>query len=334
LRSTEIPDPPAGDPQLEGVDVLRKAWSQYWSNGNFESLPGDRAAGRLVALDTAWRDFFSGLPSEARLLDLATGGGDVIRRAIAVRPDFRITGVDFADLTAVNATFQIPGIELVGNTDVSNLPFADASFDGITSQFGIEYAEMLGATQEAVRVLAPRGCGCFVLHHVDSPITQGVAKSLAAYRAVFADSSAFKSGRKVFELYQDRAPRDAVTVAEAEFRDAAAILETRLRTAILKSGLHERAFGAARDVVALLAILARAPGSHAAANALRRIETAERHIQASALRKEEQVNAALDSKEIDKLVEGLKAAGAAVDAPHVLKYPLGKVMAWCIRFRK
>jgi len=334
LPNTELPEYPAGRPRAEGADVLRKAWSQYWSSGNFESLPEDRAAGRLAALDAAWRDFFSSFASGAKLLDLATGGGDVIRRALALRRDFKITGVDFADLTAVKTAQQIPGVELVGNTDLSRLPFADACFDGVTSQFGIEYAEVIRATQETVRVLVPGGRGCLVLHHVDSPITQGVSRSLAAYREVFADGNAFQSGRHLFELYGGSAAPDAITAAETEFREAVSVLESCLRTAAVKSGLQERAFGAARDVIVLLATLARAPGSHAAGDALQRIDAAEKQIQASALRKEEQVNAALDSEGMDKLVQSLNAAGATVDAPQVLRYPLGKVMAWCIRFRK
>ena len=95
----------------------------------------------------------------------------------------------------MSATLQAPGIELTGNTDLSKLPFPDALFDGVTSQFGIEYADLAAATREAIRVLVPGGRGHFVLHHAGGAITQGVASSLVADRAVFADSSAFLAGR-------------------------------------------------------------------------------------------------------------------------------------------
>jgi len=305
---------------------MQSAWTQHWNEGHAESLPKDRAAGRLGALDSAWGKFFSGIPDRAKLLDLATGGGDVIRRAIALGRDFNITGVDLADLTAVSATLPIPGIEFIGSTDLSSLPFSDATFDGVTSQFGIEYADAAAATHEAIRVLAPGGCGHFVLHHADSAITQGASRSIAAYRSVFAGIGAFQLGRTVFELYRRSAPRAAIVEAETEFRRAVATLQSRLR--------NEPAFGLARNVVALLSGLARAPDFHAAADALRKIDTWEAQIQASTLRKVAQIDAALDRKGIDKTAEWLAGAGAVVEPPQELKYPLGKVMAWSLSFYK
>ena len=129
---------------------MQSAWTQYWNNGHMESLPEDRAAGRLGALDSAWKQFFSKLSDGGTLLDLATGGGDVVRRAIALDRNFNIKGIDLADLSAVSATLQTPGVELIGNTDLSNLPFSDATFDAITSPFGIEYADVTAATREAI----------------------------------------------------------------------------------------------------------------------------------------------------------------------------------------
>jgi ubiquinone/menaquinone biosynthesis C-methylase UbiE len=289
-------------------------------------LPEDRAAGLLVAFDSAWRAFFSGFPPRARLLDLATGGGDVVRWAIAVGRDFNITGVDLADLSAVSAALQIPGIGFIGNTDLSNLPFPDATFDGVTSQFGIEYADVAAATCEAIRVLAPGGRGRFVLHRADSAITQGVAASLAAERAVFADSSAFQSGRAVFELHRRCAPRAAMAEAEAEFLAATVALQSRLR--------NEREFGAARNIVAFLTRLANAPGLHAPADALRRIDIAEGQIRARTLRKQAQIDAALNRQGVDKVAESLADAGAVVSLPQELKYPGGRILGWSLSFCK
>jgi SAM-dependent methyltransferase len=226
----------------------------------------------------------------------------------------------------VSAALHAPAIRLIGNTDLSKLPFADAAFDGVTSQFGVEYADLAAATREAIRVLAPGGRGRFVLHRADSAITQGVANSLAAERSVFADSSAFQSGRAVFELYRRSAPRDAIMEAEAEFRRAVGALQSRLRT--------ERAFGPARNIVAFLTDLANAPGSLPAADALRRIDMVESEIEARTLRKRAQVDAALDRKGIDKFAESLAAAGAVVRLPQELKYPGGRILGWSLSFSK
>ena len=53
---------------------------------------------------------------------------------------------------------------------MESMPFADASFDGGVSQFGIEYADVSGAAAELARVLKPRAPVAFVVHHSASPI--------------------------------------------------------------------------------------------------------------------------------------------------------------------
>ncbi len=311
---------------MQASAEMQAAWTQYWNIGLVESLPKDRAAGRLAEVDAAWKEFLSSLPEGSRLLDLATGGGDVIRTAIDLGRKFQITGVDLADLTAVRATFQTAGIELVGNTDLSKLPFPDSAFDGMTSQFGIEYADAAAATREAMRVLAPGGRGCFVLHHADGAVAQGVARSLAAYSAVFADDTAFQSGRKVFELYQRSAARDDMVTAEAAFEAAVGAMQARLR--------NEPPFGPPRSLVAMLQNLARSPGSYAPLEALRKIDSAQEQIHAGTLRKVALMNAALNRTGIAKFSEYLASAGATVDAPQELKYQQGKAIAWRLAFRK
>jgi SAM-dependent methyltransferase len=309
---------------MHATPEMQTAWTQYWKTGNFESLPEDQAAGRLGALEFAWGEFFARLPEEARMLDLATGGGDVIRRAIALGRNFRIAGVDIADLSAVGAA--LPGVELVGNTELSQLPFPDAVFDGITSQFGIEYADAAPATREAMRVLVPGGYGHFVLHHAEGAITQGVAANLVAERAVFADSNAFSLGRAAFELRNRAATHAAIMQAETEFRNAVGVLQSRVR--------NERAFGTARNVVGFLTRLAGAPGALPPVEALHRMDVVEEQIQARALRKQAQLDAALDRKGIDKFAEHMAAAGAVVSTPRELKYPMGRPMAWSLAFSR
>ncbi|MGH6890073.1 MAG: class I SAM-dependent methyltransferase [Rhizomicrobium sp.] len=302
----------------------QSAWTQYWNEGHTESLPEDRTAGLLAGFDSAWRQFFLGFADNARLLDLATGGGDVIRRAITVRRNFQITGVDLADLSAVSAT--LPGIALLGNTALSPLPFPDGAFDGVTSQFGIEYADVAATTREAVRVLAPGGRGRFVLHHAGSAITQGAARNLAAERSVFGDGSAFRAGRTVFELYERAAPGDGRAQADGAFRSQVAGMQSRLG--------NEPAFAPARNVVALLSRLANAPESIAAGDALRQMNVAQEQIHARALRKQAQIDAALDRNGVDKVAGLLADAGAVVGPPQELKYPGGRILGWSLSFRK
>jgi hypothetical protein len=214
----------------------------------------------------------------------------------------------------------------VGNTDLSTLPFPDAAFDGVASQFGIEYADVAAAAREAMRVLTPGGGGHFVLHHADSAITQSASKSLAAHKSVFNDNRAFRSGKAVFELYQRSAPRASIDEAEALFRANVSALQSRLR--------NDQSFAAVRNVVQLLAGLATAPVMQDAGDALRKIEKTENQLQARNLRKRAQINAALDAGGVAKLAGCLTAGGVIVDPPRELKYPVGTIMAWSLSFQK
>lgn len=308
----------------ESVET-QSAWTRYWNEGHTESLPEDRAAGVLAGFDSAWRQFFVGFAAGARLLDLATGGGDVVRRAIGVRREFDITGIDLADLSAVRATLP-NSVKLIGNADLSRLPFAHAQFDGVTSQFGIEYADRALAADEVIRVLAPGGRGRFVMHHAESAITQGVAANLAADRAVFQDRRAFRCARTVFELYRRSASSEEIGEAEAELRKAVDELGARLK--------NERAFAPARNVVALLSRLASAPASHPPGEALRNLDVVEEQIEARTLRKQAQLDAALDRNGVEALAGFLGKAGANVGAPQELKYPGGRLLAWALAFNK
>ena len=62
---------------------------------------------------------------------------------------------------------------------MEHLPFADASFDYVCSQFGIEYAERPAAWHEALRVLKPSGRLHCVVHHADSIVTKIAAQERA-----------------------------------------------------------------------------------------------------------------------------------------------------------
>lgn len=90
-------------------------------------------------------------------LDVATGSGNAA--FAAARRGARVTGLDFvpAQIEAARVRFAAAGLEaelVVGNAE--ELPYEDASFDRITSIFGVMFAPRheLGAA-ELVRVARP-----------------------------------------------------------------------------------------------------------------------------------------------------------------------------------
>ena len=104
-----------------------------------------RQAARMVA---NWKP--------ARVLDLATGSGD-LALAIAHRlPDAEVVGADFSAEMLAHA--QRKGLTNTVVADALHLPFEDASFQCVTVAFGLRnMADWGAALREMSRVLSPDG---------------------------------------------------------------------------------------------------------------------------------------------------------------------------------
>ncbi|MEU9986692.1 class I SAM-dependent methyltransferase [Streptomyces sp. NPDC048045] len=94
-----------------------------------------------------------------RLLDAACGTGIVTRRLAAARPALRVTGADLAAGMARRAAARLPGAIL--QADSRRLPFADATFDVVTSIWLLhllsDAAQVRAVVAECARVLRPGG---------------------------------------------------------------------------------------------------------------------------------------------------------------------------------
>ena len=93
-----------------------------------------------------------------QLLDVACGTGVVARQAVARLGDGgRVVGLDAnAAMLAVAGRIE-PRVEWVEGT-AEDLPFDDASFDGVVSQFGLMFfTDRAAAISEMARVLKPGG---------------------------------------------------------------------------------------------------------------------------------------------------------------------------------
>ncbi|MGE0044170.1 MAG: class I SAM-dependent methyltransferase [Hyphomonadaceae bacterium] len=143
----------------------RDAWSSFWQEpGQSRCVDGSPDVWR--ALSTHWSAFAAPLPGEARVLDLGCGAGAVARALLDARADLHVTGIDFARIPF----FIQRNVELLADTAMEDLPFADASFPAIVSQFGFEYGHTERAAREMARVLAPGGRFSFITHHAASSI--------------------------------------------------------------------------------------------------------------------------------------------------------------------
>ena len=119
-----------------------------------------------MGIDIYWRGFAvkkMRFFKTFRLLDVATGTGDIAVCASAVHPDIGITGLDFIRnmLKAGKAKISRKGLDQkisLVQGDAESLPFSDNTFDVVSIAFGIRNVpDRQRAIKEMIRVLVPGG---------------------------------------------------------------------------------------------------------------------------------------------------------------------------------
>ncbi len=223
---------------------MSEEWSRYWARETSGAcLPGAPPAVQN-ALIGVWRALAGELPGAARVLDVAAGGGAVLKLLLQ-RTGVIGTGIDYADVGPAAAALGVRG-----GIDAHALPFGDGGFDAVVSQFGLEYCGA-AAWAEAVRVLAPGGRLLLLCHHRDSGAVLHNGRRLAAMRAMadaglFALSDGLAAGRG-----EDPALAAAVRAAMAAHAGQSVVQE-------LPAALVHWARAGRRDAVAAIRVEAEA----------------------------------------------------------------------------
>lgn len=111
-------------------------------------------------MDTKWRKRVVELILEVnpeKVLDLATGTGDVARLLKRKAPHLKITGLDSSSKMLEIAEKRLKDGEFIVG-DAHNLPFYDRSFDAITVAFGFRnFSDRRRVLRECRRVLKRKG---------------------------------------------------------------------------------------------------------------------------------------------------------------------------------
>ncbi len=109
--------------------------------------------------DAHWRRVtaLAARPQHARVLDVASGPGNVARQMVALGAD-SVVALDLSlRMLEQGARDRPPGIRWV-NGDAQALPFADATFDAVTISFGLRNVpDPAAALAEFARVTRPGG---------------------------------------------------------------------------------------------------------------------------------------------------------------------------------
>lgn len=163
-----------------------RSWDTYWAGtgttGAFSSGGVNHPA--VVAFWNALFDEFDGRDGGYTLLDIATGNGAVVERALAgpASDAIRVTCVDISESAINNVCVRFPKITGIV-ADAREIPLDDNRFDLVTSQFGAEYAG-IPAIHEAARLVAPGGRIAMLLHIDTGSIHEECRNSLAAITAL------------------------------------------------------------------------------------------------------------------------------------------------------
>lgn len=156
--------------------MTQDPWAVFWERQQRAGAGGRSASGSgclpngwdgiAMRQRSVWHSFARRLPGDADILDLATGDGAVLLHLRDVSPAFTLTGVD----SAAHLPPPPDGVVLHAGIAMEELPFADASFDAVTAQFGFEYGDVERAAREVARVLRPDGRVGMLTHRIDGPI--------------------------------------------------------------------------------------------------------------------------------------------------------------------
>ncbi len=184
--------------------------------------------------DNRWRRFVAQratLSPGGRLLDLASGTGDIAVAALALDPTLTVVGVDFSlPMMRVGRRRHCEARILWCQSDALSLPFPDHTFDAVVSGYLLRnLVNLRGGLAEQVRVVRPGGMVValdttppppnawrplvrFYLRHIIPLLGRLVAGAPEAYQYLPDSTQAFRTPVELVSLMQ------AVGLSDVAFR--------------------------------------------------------------------------------------------------------------------
>ncbi|HIY71798.1 MAG TPA: class I SAM-dependent methyltransferase [Candidatus Luteimonas excrementigallinarum] len=175
------------------------AWSNYWRHGALHSLPTSYRGNYEGEIRHFWAGVLAETHAGQKLLDIGTGNGALPLLTWELRST-RSPAMDAVDIADVAPAWlsDLPSeqqnrIRFHASTRAEHLPFADACFDLVCSQYGFEYTDTAAASMEAARVLRPGGTLALVMHHSDSQLAAVAAAETSATETLCAPGGLLES---------------------------------------------------------------------------------------------------------------------------------------------
>lgn len=167
-----------------------------------------------------------------RLLDVATGTGDLAIKLARRLPECHVTGIDLSEGMLCVGRQKVSAAGLDDRIDFAQadclaLPFGDGSFDCVTVAYGVRNFERLAdGYREMARVLKPGGMLCVIelstprgwltgplyrlyTRHVIPFVGRVISKDVRAYSYLPESIAAVAQGEAMLELMREAGLRNA-----------------------------------------------------------------------------------------------------------------------------
>lgn len=185
-------------PATTNVELSRRAWQRYWQSDRVAACMPDNPAA-AATIEQYWKGEFLSLSPDSRVLDIATGNGVLLlwaaQSAIVRGISLQLTGIDAAQIDPLRFVTSeqesLRNVAFHGGVAAERLPFEDAAFDGVVSQFGLEYSDLDASLAEITRVLAPGGCLRWLAHGAASAVVAESAEQVAQMDFLLARDGPF-----------------------------------------------------------------------------------------------------------------------------------------------
>lgn len=155
-------------------------WSRFWQKGSITTFIGRFANNYDGPVRDFWFELFETLPSDASIVDLATGNGGLALLAQQFGDrngrSFQVTGIDYASIDPAGRFAHtayaryVAKIRFLRGTPIEDTGLDKASCDVVISQFGFEYGDLERSIAEVARIAKPSAVFAAMIHHVDSAI--------------------------------------------------------------------------------------------------------------------------------------------------------------------
>lgn len=324
-----------------------KHWSQFWrASSSLSSFSeGAAAEGYSAEVKDFWENAVQGLDKNAVVVDIGTGNGALAvllndyRKAAKL--NWQLHGVDAADiapkdLEAANESLKgrFDGIEFHSQTDMSAMPFADASVDCVVSQFAFEYGDESAVLNEIMRVLKPGGRFIMMGHHKKSMVHKSTETGIQVLQYILHETPLFIQAELYLRIASqalksmDIKGYQATQEGQATGKTVEWLL-THLQDKYKKEDEQMWVADVGRRIVKLVSELKTADDAN---QALRELNLQYQLLAGHVLRLQDMTAAAKTEAQVKKLITAAKKVGAAGEFDVMMAEE--NVFAWLLTLEK